>query len=111
MIKWVGCQRQCGSRVMLATNQDHERAQYLMHNRGLRDHADGIYHSAALGVAKPELMFFNEIATRERRDASQLILIDVTAANVDAARQAGWRAIHYTGQSPDQLTSSIVNGD
>ncbi len=111
MIRWLDCQRQRGSRVMLATNQDHERADYLMQDLGLCDHVDGIYYSAALGVAKPDRVFFDKIATRERQNVSQLILIDDTAANVEAAQQAGWRAIHYTGQSPDQLTKAVVNGD
>ena len=111
LLDWVAIQRRSGTRVMLATNQDHDRADYLIHDLGLGKHVDGIYHSAGLGVAKPDRAFFEAIMSREQLAASQCILIDDTLANVEAARQVGWQAIRYINQSPDQLTSAIVNGD
>ncbi len=109
MLDWIAKRRQAGHRVMLATNQDHSRAMYLMNNVGLAAHCDGIYHSAALGVAKPNPLFFNHISEHENREASDLILIDDTLQNVTAARAAGWQAYHFTGVA--QLTTAMVNGD
>ena len=109
MLYWIADRRQRGHRVMFATNQDHSRAAYLMDNLGLAAHCDGIYHSAALGVAKPAPLFFRKISEREGRDASDLILIDDTPENVASARAAGWQAHHFTGV--DQLTTAMVSGD
>ncbi|MDX8347179.1 HAD-IA family hydrolase [Cognatiyoonia sp. IB215446] len=101
---WMDRQRAAGHRVMLATNQDHSRAAFLLEELRLKDHCDGAYTSAALGVAKPDSAFFDAIAKSERRAAGDLVLIDDSPANVAAAQGCGWRAIHYTGQSPEALT-------
>ncbi|MEJ6404485.1 HAD-IA family hydrolase [Yoonia sp. 2307UL14-13] len=111
LIAWVDAQRDAGHRVMLATNQEHERAAYIMDTIGLSAHCDGIYYSAALGMAKPNALFFHEISKREGRPLQDMIFIDDTKANVEAARAEGLLAIHYTGQPPDQLTTAIVSGD
>ena len=109
MLDWIADRRQAGHRVMLATNQDHSRATYLMENLGLSAHCDGIYHSASLGAAKPNPLFFHKIYTAEQRAVRDLILIDDTMENVRAARVEGWRAHHFTGVA--QLTTAMVSGD
>ena len=111
LLTWLDRKRNDGYRIMLATNQEHERANYLVEALGLGAYCDGIHYSAALGVAKPNALFFQEISKREDRPPRDLIFIDDTPANVDAARRAGLRAVHYTGQSVDQLTTAIVSGE
>lgn len=103
MLDWMNARRATGQRVMLATNQDHSRAHYLMNTLLLRDHCDGIYYSAALGVAKPDPAFFTAIAAAEKQPPFNLILIDDTLENVTAARRSGWQAHHYTGQNLDHV--------
>ncbi len=78
--------RHSGWTVFLATNQEHERAEYLMDVVRLREHFDGIFYSASLGAKKPELGFF------ERTGEEDALLVDDTVANVEAARHFGWRA-------------------
>lgn len=101
---WMDQQRRAGHKVMLATNQDHSRAAYLLDALRLRDHCDDAYTSAALGVAKPDPAFFHAIADAERRAPSELMLIDDSLANVTAARACGWQAHYYNGQSLAVLT-------
>lgn len=103
MLRWIGGQREAGHKVMLATNQDHSRAAYLMDRVDLGACCDGIYYSAALGVAKPDPQFFQMIAAREGRPCRDLILIDDTAENVAAARDAGLTAHHFTGLPPASI--------
>ncbi|MEO0918737.1 MAG: HAD-IA family hydrolase [Pseudomonadota bacterium] len=100
---WMDQKRVAGHKVMLATNQDHSRAAYLLEELRLRDHCDGAYISASLGVVKPEPAFFEAIERSEQRPSSDLVLIDDSLANVEAARASGWRAYHYTGQSLQTL--------
>jgi putative hydrolase of the HAD superfamily len=86
-------QRRRGMRVYLTTNQEHRRAHYLMERLGLSSHVDGIHYSAALGCRKPDKAFFETVADLTGLAPSELLLVDDTQANIEAARQAGWQSI------------------
>ena len=83
-----------GGRVFAATNQEHHRAAYLRDQQGLGAHFDEIIYSAALGVCKPDRVFFTTAQARMGVSVAQSILfVDDSTANVDGARMAGWRAM------------------
>ncbi|MGR3378325.1 HAD family hydrolase [Salipiger abyssi] len=88
--------RRRGIPVYLATNQEHGRARFLMEDMGLGEEVDGIIYSARAGCRKPQPAFFAhaEQVTGYRPD--EIVLVDDTAANVDAARKAGWQAVLWT---------------
>lgn len=99
--------RQAGVRVLLATNQEHLRADHLMTRLALADHVDGIVYSAAVGARKPDRAFY---AAAERASGSApeaLLLVDDTEANIDGARAAGWRAELWT---PGARLRDLVGG-
>ncbi len=88
-----------GGRVYAATNQEHHRIAYLRDTVGLGRHFDEMIYSAALGVCKPDRVFFTNAQARIGVTAAQAILfVDDRAANVDGARMAGWRAMLYRGR-------------
>jgi putative hydrolase of the HAD superfamily len=87
--------RRDGTRVFLATNQEHHRARYLMEEMALAAHVDGIFYSAALGHRKPDRGFYAAVAAALPADGSARILVDDTEANITAARRFGWRAVHW----------------
>ncbi len=90
--------RRTGGRVFAGTNQEHHRIAYLKEQAGLDRHFDEIIYSAALGVCKPERVFFTNAQARMGVTAAQAILfVDDRAENVDGARMAGWRAMLYRG--------------
>lgn len=89
--------RQEGARIYLATNQEHQRASYLMTTMGLGPHVDGILYSADIGHRKPTVDFYRLATEHAGVPAAQIVLVDDTLANVEAARQFGWRAVHWTG--------------
>ena len=96
-----------GGRVFAATNQEHHRIAYLRDRQGLGAHFDEIIYSAALGVCKPERVFFTTAQARMGVSAAPSILfVDDRAANVDGARMAGWRAMLYRG--PDSLSRALA---
>jgi putative hydrolase of the HAD superfamily len=95
----LGLLRGRGVEVHLATVQEHERARYLWDGLGFREHFDGIHYSAALGCSKPDPAFFSRIEERTGFAPDELLLIDDVAANVEAARAAGWRAEQWTRDS------------
>ena len=89
-----------GGRCYTASNQEHHRIAYLREHKGLGDHFDEIVYSAALGVCKPDRVFFTNAQARMGVTAAQAILfVDDTPGNVDGARMAGWRAMLYRGRA------------
>lgn len=85
-----------GLRVFLATNQERIRAHYLMDRLGLRNHVDGMIYSAQVGARKPQRAFFDAAAECCGAVAENIMLVDDTKANIDAAIEAGWDAIHWS---------------
>jgi putative hydrolase of the HAD superfamily len=90
--------RRGGLRVHLATNQEHERARYLMNTLGLAAHVDGCHYSAAIGHCKPMPEFFDAVALTVGLPPAELLLIDDSEENVRGAIGAGWDAAHWTGR-------------
>ena len=88
--------RSAGIHVYLATNQEHLRAAYLMDTLRLGEHVDGMFYSARLGVRKPDVEFFDKVREQVELRAEEILLIDDSAPNIEAARRAGWHAFHWT---------------
>jgi len=88
--------RRRGVRIFLATNQEHMRARYLMDHMGLHRHVDGMIYSAQVAARKPERAFFDAAIKHAGAAPNDTLLVDDTTANVDAARQAGWSAAHWS---------------
>ena len=99
--------RASGLRVYLATNQEHERAAYLTEALVLCDHIDGCHYSADIGYRKPRSEFFRIVARRVAMPPSELLLVDDSAENVQAAIAAGWQAAHWT---PGSTLRAILAG-
>jgi putative hydrolase of the HAD superfamily len=81
-----------GDRVLLATNQSHERADYLWCEAQLCQHFEDILYSAALGFRKPEQGFYQAAAQRTTLPPRAHLLVDDDPTNVSAAQAAGWQA-------------------
>lgn len=93
----VGRLRAAGVKVLLATNQEHRRAAYLMEELGLGRHVDGIAYSAALGHRKPMPDFYVAASALAGAEGTDLVLVDDVLDNVEAAIAAGWRGVHWVG--------------
>ena len=89
--------RATGVQLHLATVQEHERAAYLWDVLGFRHRFDAIHHSAALGCGKPDPAYFAAVEARTGFAPTDLVLIDDRAANVEAARAAGWGGVLWDG--------------
>lgn len=89
-------QKQRGVRIYLATNQEHERAVYLLETLGLRNVASGIFYSAALGCRKPSADFYRKTTEKSGVQAQEIMFIDDMAENIEAARAFGWQAAQWS---------------
>ena len=99
--------RSAGIRVYLATNQEHLRAAYLMERLGLAEHVDGIFYSARLGAKKPDMEFFARVQAAVGLRGEEMLLIDDSRQNVDAALGAGWQGLHWTKDSSPEIVRSL----
>lgn len=92
----VGAWRARGNRAFLGTVQEHHRARYLWSTLGLGGHFDGMLYSADLGAAKPKAAFFERAQARlPARTVGDVVFLDDSIRNVEAAAAFGWRARHY----------------
>jgi putative hydrolase of the HAD superfamily len=88
-----------GGRVFAASNQEHHRVAWLKETAGLDEIFEEVVYSAALGVTKPDRVFFTNAQARMGVQNSRSILfVDDTPANVDQARTLGWRSVLYRGR-------------
>lgn len=84
-----------GTRLYLATNQEHRRAAWLMQDHGLADRFDGIFYSAQLGCRKPATDFYRLASQATGLAPEDVHYIDDAIENVESARTFGWKAVHW----------------
>jgi putative hydrolase of the HAD superfamily len=84
-----------GVRCYLATNQTEHRGRYMAENLGYADLLDGAFWSYELGLAKPDPAFFSAILDRIGLEAGDVLFVDDSARNVEAARSMGLAAVHW----------------
>lgn len=102
----VDAWRAAGNTAYLATVQEHQRASYMWRRLGLSKRFDDILYSAALGAAKPDPRFFERAILELPVAAPQEILfLDDSLANVEAAARLGWRAHHF--KRADDLRAAL----
>ena len=68
---------------------------------------DGMVISGQEGVIKPEPRIFEILCERWALEPATTIFVDDTQANVDAARELGFRAIRF--HDPPQLRAALVD--
>lgn len=103
--------RRSGLRAYLATNQEHERAHYLMSTLDLAAHLDGCCYSAAIGHRKPVPAFVDAVACKVGLPAEELLLVDDAEENIRAAIAAGWNAVQWTDRERlIDLVAGVLHG-
>ena len=94
---------EAGCRVVLATNQEHRRAQYLRRRVGAVLPLNDVLYSADIGYTKHDHRFF-EVASRRlgltRAQRPSVVFVDDVLANVEVARSVGWQAVHASTEQP-----------
>lgn len=83
------------NRLFIATNQEHNRARYLMDNLGFGNYFEDIFYAAKIGSLKPSVEFFTYIQDRLPQSNYPPILFDDTQKIIDAANDFGWQAYQY----------------
>ena len=108
MFEFLKRLKQSGYNCFLATNQEQNRFSYLQRTLNLHALFDGLYSSHALGVKKPDPVFYERmLADIPHAERSELLFGDDTPANVEGARNAGIQAEYYS--SPEEFVEKMKN--
>ena len=87
--------RAVGLGVHLGTNQTRQRAAYMRTELGYDGLFDICCYSAEMGVSKPEAAYFRMALERIGARPEEVLFVDDTLPNVQAAAQAGLVAVHW----------------
>jgi len=78
----------------------------------LESHFDRCYLSQRMGLAKPDVRFFDYILHTEGVEASRALFIDDTKANIEGAEKAGMRGFlfrdEFSWAALDKLRSIVL---
>ncbi|MEU8222346.1 HAD-IA family hydrolase [Kribbella sp. NPDC048915] len=100
--------KRSGYGVHLGTNQESYRGAHMRTALGYDELFDVSCYSYDLGVAKPDPEFFTRAAARIGAAPESILFIDDTLRNVEAARQAGLHAEHWTFTQPQPTLQTLL---
>ncbi|MDO4683460.1 MAG: HAD family phosphatase [Lautropia sp.] len=89
--------RQTPLRLLALTNWSRETFPIALERFDFLSWFEGILVSGQEHMAKPDPAIFELMASRYQLAPAQTVFIDDSKKNVKAAREAGYRAIHFTG--------------
>ena len=99
--------RKNGISCYLATNQQLLRADYMRSAFNYDILFDGAFYSYEVGAAKPDELYFQRVLSRLPIPSSQVLFIDDNAANIEAARICGMRALQFDATSIDNPVEAL----
>lgn len=98
-LRLVGQVAGSGVRCALATNQQDHRKAYLRRRFGYDEVFEQSFYSCDVGAMKPEAAYFERVLESLGADAVDVGFVDDVAANVEAARRLGIRAVRHDPRS------------
>lgn len=96
LINYIQKLRQSGKHVVLATNQERYRTDYMLKHMGFEGAFDKIYSSAHLGLKKPAIEFFAKVVEDLCVPKREILFWDDDQRNIDGAKEYGIHAEFYT---------------
>lgn len=95
MLQFVSEKRDAGWRVFVASDNERNRANYLMETLGLKQYFDGQFFSYYVQCTKEEPRFFEQVCSTLQVPSSDIVFWDDDPKNVDVARNVGITAYVY----------------
>jgi FMN phosphatase YigB (HAD superfamily) len=91
LLDWFAARRPARLTAILSNSGPGARERERHH--GFEDVTDDIVYSHEVGIAKPDPAAYELTARRLGVEPHEVLFLDDVAANVDAARRAGWHAV------------------
>lgn len=92
VVETVETLRQRGVKVHLVSDNEANRAKYLMEEVGLKDKFDEAFFSSDLGVTKSDPEFYKKVAEKLKLNPEEIDYLDDDEKNVDIAKTLGIHA-------------------
>jgi putative hydrolase of the HAD superfamily len=111
LVDWFAGLRARGLRAGILSNSG-PGAREAERHWGFESMTDDIVYSHEVGLAKPDPAIYELTADRLGVAPDEIVFLDDVAANVDAARAAGWHAVLHedTARSIAELERIIAEG-
>jgi putative hydrolase of the HAD superfamily len=109
VIEVVRALRRAGMPCHIASNQQAGRAQHMSERLGYKALFVEEFYSCRLGLAKPDVAYFNRVLELLGLPSQRVLFIDDRVENVDAARRAGLAAVVYSGESGAGVLQAILS--
>jgi len=103
MLDLVARARAAGVTTVLATNQQSYRGGWMQQNLPYGDYFDRSFYSFEVGLAKPEVAYFEHIINQLGIAANEAVFVDDLPSNTRAAHRAGLRTITFGPAHPRWL--------
>lgn len=100
--------KQARIKQILVTNNEPLRTKYIENCMGFDQHLDEIFASGRMGVAKPDQGFYRFVTESLEVPPDHMLLIDSHEENVEAARDAGWKAVHLTEDNREKVLTALA---
>jgi len=94
-VDWIERLAQAGTRLHYLSNMPQPFAQHLLREHAFLKHFRSGVFSCDVGQIKPEPAIFATAAKQFGLAPERCVFIDDHMGNVQAARQAGWHAVHF----------------
>ncbi len=109
VIELILALRASGTLCCLATNQNPYRAEYMSAALKLDERFDQVFYSCQVGFAKPDEQYFESVVTSLNIPPHQILFIDDSMANIEAARGLGINAEHFEPYSGGESLQKILD--
>ena len=96
LVAYIQKLRQQSIQVVLATNQEQYRTQYMLEHMGFQNVFENIYSSAHLGLKKPAVDFFAKVVEDMGAAKDDVLFWDDDQQNIAGAAEYGIHAEFYT---------------
>ena len=95
-------------RNVMGTNNEAMRTQFIAEDLGFADRMDRIFASGLMGVIKPDEGFFDMVSDELSVEPDEMLLIDDSVENIEAAEACGWQVHWFDGQDYDGLEAKLT---
>ena len=107
VLTMLSASKRSNLRNVLGTNNEAMRTQFIAEDLGFADRMDRIFASGLMGVAKPDEAFFDMVSDELAVEPDEMMLIDDSAENIEAADASGWQVHWFDGQDYDSLEAKL----
>jgi putative hydrolase of the HAD superfamily len=103
MLDLVARARAAGVITVLATNQQSYRGGWMQQNLPYADYFDHTFYSFEVGLAKPDVAYFQHITDTLGVAPAEAVFVDDLASNTRGARRAGLKTVTFGHGHPRWL--------